>query len=115
MVASDPNMVDYLLNNGAHEDSKLESSTRNVQHAPLFTADILEENKGVLPQYGLLGSHVDSGKRIFHNTNVPFASFVCGVQGSGKSHTTSCLLGMPFKIATEGSADLCVQKMRSFL
>ena len=30
--------------------------------------------------------------KIFQNTNAPFATFVCGVQGSGKSHTTACML-----------------------
>ncbi|KAL1601986.1 hypothetical protein SLS59_005152 [Nothophoma quercina] len=29
---------------------------------------------------------------VFLNTNVPFSTFICGVQGSGKSHTTSCFL-----------------------
>jgi hypothetical protein len=31
--------------------------------------------------------------RLFMNTNVPFSTFICGVQGSGKSHTMSCLIG----------------------
>lgn len=26
------------------------------------------------------------------NTNAPLSTFICGVQGSGKSHTTSCIL-----------------------
>jgi len=30
--------------------------------------------------------------QLFLNTNVPFSAFICGVQGSGKSHTTSCLM-----------------------
>lgn len=30
--------------------------------------------------------------QLFLNTNVPFSTFICGVQGSGKSHTTSCFL-----------------------
>lgn len=58
-----------------------------------------------LPQYGLLGSSewtpstaiLDS--RIFLNTNVPYSAFVCGVQGSGKSHTTACMIGNPRSIA----------------
>lgn len=29
----------------------------------------------------------------FHNTNIPLSEFICGLQGSGKSHTLSCLLG----------------------
>tara|TARA_R110002003_G_scaffold175_10_gene14254 strand:+ start:6236 stop:7012 length:777 start_codon:yes stop_codon:yes gene_type:complete len=29
---------------------------------------------------------------MFLNTNVPISTFICGIQGSGKSHTTSCIL-----------------------
>jgi hypothetical protein len=29
---------------------------------------------------------------LFLNTNVPFPAFICGVHGSGKSHTTTCVL-----------------------
>lgn len=31
--------------------------------------------------------------RVFLNTNIPISAFICGVQGSGKSHTLSCILG----------------------
>ncbi len=30
--------------------------------------------------------------RIFLNVNTPFSAFICGSQGSGKSHTLSCML-----------------------
>lgn len=30
--------------------------------------------------------------RVMLNTNVPFSAFICGLQGSGKSHTTSCII-----------------------
>ena len=65
----------------------------------------------VFPQYGLLcgvltrcGSdgQVDDTKtdgtagytdpRVYLNTNTPWSSFICGSQGSGKSHTLSCML-----------------------
>ncbi|KAH8732413.1 hypothetical protein GQ44DRAFT_754941 [Phaeosphaeriaceae sp. PMI808] len=45
--------------------------------------------------YGLIGSYdeaKDRRSKLFLNTNVPFSIFLCGVQGSGKSHTTSCIL-----------------------
>jgi hypothetical protein len=29
---------------------------------------------------------------LFLNTNVPSSAFICGMQGSGKSHTTACIL-----------------------
>ena len=78
-------------------------SGRDTRDAVLVSANIVEETDDkILPQYGLLGSfHPDScpqlkgpvDDRIFVNTNIPFSAFICGVQGSGKSHTTSCLLG----------------------
>lgn len=35
---------------------------------------------------------VHRDKRLFFNTTVPSSIFICGSQGSGKSHTLSCLL-----------------------
>ena len=72
-------------------------------------------NQNILPQYGLLAQRVctfgDSepethstpstedesntkpkDNRIFINTNAPWSAFICGSQGSGKSHTLSCML-----------------------
>jgi hypothetical protein len=61
----------------------------------------------ILPQYGLLagtlqefGSSDDHDEapdkpndpRIFLNVNSPWSAFICGSQGSGKSHTLSCIL-----------------------
>ncbi|KAJ7318410.1 hypothetical protein DFH08DRAFT_1086620 [Mycena albidolilacea] len=33
-----------------------------------------------------------ASKRVYFNTNTPSSAVICGVQGSGKSHTVSCLL-----------------------
>ncbi|OBZ76986.1 hypothetical protein A0H81_03799 [Grifola frondosa] len=59
----------------------------------------LEEERS---QYGVLGSvlaiqenadrMVPEDPRLYVNTNAPFSAVVCGVQGSGKSHTVSVLL-----------------------
>ncbi|KAJ5380853.1 uncharacterized protein N7496_003281 [Penicillium cataractarum] len=52
----------------------------------------------VYPQYGLLGHRVDDSEDItqdslvYTNTAAPWSTFICGSQGSGKSHTLSCLL-----------------------
>lgn len=55
----------------------------------------------VFPQYGLLGlrtqdddsrSQNDQHNLIYANVTAPWSSFICGSQGSGKSHTLSCLL-----------------------
>ncbi|KIJ59412.1 hypothetical protein HYDPIDRAFT_177831 [Hydnomerulius pinastri MD-312] len=53
-------------------------------------------------QYGVIGEtlsihskssvHVPVDPRLYINTNAPFSAVVCGVQGSGKSHTVSVLL-----------------------
>ncbi|KAF2175168.1 hypothetical protein K469DRAFT_724395 [Zopfia rhizophila CBS 207.26] len=79
--------------NGAQSDGL----DAEIQHAPLISGQVLQEAGEVLPQYGFLGTQATSGvssleSRIFLNTNVPFSAFICGVQGSGKSHTTSCIL-----------------------
>ncbi|KAF2467969.1 uncharacterized protein BDR25DRAFT_266435 [Lindgomyces ingoldianus] len=69
-----------------------------VRHAPLLSGKTIEAAKtDLVPQYGFLGEKitVDTGHSdplIFINTNTPFSAFICGVQGSGKSHTTSCIL-----------------------
>ncbi|KAF7314608.1 p-loop containing nucleoside triphosphate hydrolase protein [Mycena kentingensis (nom. inval.)] len=48
------------------------------------------------PSRGLLGSIVsasaDVGDVVYSNIHAPSSTVVCGVQGSGKSHTVSCML-----------------------
>lgn len=74
------------------------SVEQSIRQAPLVSARvIIEHYKNLVPQYGLLSSLEDeletpTGCQLFLNTNVPFSAFICGVQGSGKSHTTSCIL-----------------------
>lgn len=65
----------------------------------------------VVPQYGLLGRRLETYGHSQHqgpdadtdinkpqdnlaytNTNAPWSTFICGSQGSGKSHTLSCIL-----------------------
>lgn len=68
---------------------------RSIRQAPLLAAEVVSEHyEDLVPQYGLIGSFRDGGSdsQLFLNTNVPFSAFICGVQGSGKSHTTSCIL-----------------------
>ncbi|CAG8983569.1 hypothetical protein HYALB_00009889 [Hymenoscyphus albidus] len=81
---------------------------------PIFTMPVLEHFKETsdegtetaFPQYGLLAGQTDllndngngeakSGEkdpRLFFNIAAPSSTFICGSQGSGKSHTLSCLL-----------------------
>ncbi|KAH9436823.1 hypothetical protein MCOR02_000486 [Pyricularia oryzae] len=78
-----------------------------IKTVPLFTesvrrraADLAPSNSSPFPQYGLLGG-VTSGAngdeapadpRVFYNIAAPSSVFICGSQGSGKSHSLSCLL-----------------------
>ncbi|KAH6638893.1 hypothetical protein C7974DRAFT_409894 [Boeremia exigua] len=74
------------------------SIERSIRQAPLLTEDIITTHyQDLVPQFGLLGSLEDGrsdtlNSQLSLNTNVPFSAFICGVQGSGKSHTTSCIL-----------------------
>jgi hypothetical protein len=92
--------MDFLLpeSGGSNDDGNMQaiSTLARLQHAPLIDASFISSHDGsLLPQYGLLGSHMEARaaeSKLLLNTNVPFSMFVCGVQGSGKSHTTSCIL-----------------------
>lgn len=69
-----------------------------TEHAVLISP-LLESCGWNLPsQYALLGKtaawNTIPDPRIMLNINIPFSTFVCGVQGSGKSHTTACMIGM---------------------
>jgi hypothetical protein len=75
----------------------------DVRNAVIFSTEVLKRyDSELLPQYGLFGSvcptkeslsTVNTDPRLFLNVNIPFSAFICGLQGSGKSHTMSCILG----------------------
>lgn len=85
-----------------------DSSAEEVKTTPLFTMPVLKNQDGVfstssdqIKQYGLLSGSVDENfaedkakwdPRIFQNISAPSSTFICGSQGSGKSHTLSCML-----------------------
>ncbi|RDB22698.1 hypothetical protein Hypma_010340 [Hypsizygus marmoreus] len=87
---------------GATGQTYIES--HDLSTAPLFTRDAYTsaEYSTIASQYGLLGrvisthfkSSVDTpaDPRLYLNTNAPFSAVVCGVQGSGKSHSVSVML-----------------------
>jgi hypothetical protein len=94
----------------ASEESVEVQSVSGVRNAVLFSGDMLGyDGQDDLPQYGLLGSSdricstTISNSRLFLNTNIPFSAFVCGVQGSGKSHTTACMVGKDSKHCIQGN------------
>lgn len=90
-------------------------SARYISNAPLFTDAALQSttrlngqmNRPFIRQYGLIAGNIANkpidpkGKgrdlpvmdpRIFHNVSAPSSVFICGSQGSGKSHTLGCYL-----------------------
>lgn len=86
-----------------------ETQLNAISSSPLFTGSIWRQVEGLGQdsepsasiQYGLLGGNVEilsagtnrmPDPRVFHNITTPMSAFICGSQGSGKSHTLSCLL-----------------------
>ena len=96
----------YLLDSNDESDH-LEGAIFNdyIEDAVIFSANVLKtSDQSIFPQYSLLGEcrlagqsslwpASENDRRLFHNTNIPFSAFICGLQGSGKSHTLSCILG----------------------
>lgn len=100
-----------LLKREARQQEAHEATT-----TPIFTMPVLEhvgrvlaeDSEQLFPQYGLLGGLSDvliddtvrevpfpskgQDPRVFFNISAPSSTFICGSQGSGKSHTLSCLL-----------------------
>lgn len=89
------------------------SHYEEIKTSPLFSGPVLDHfGPAALPQYGLLAGRVqdyndaapplldtdldvdtaNEDARIFLNVNTPWSAFICGSQGSGKSHTLSCML-----------------------
>ncbi|KAH9427500.1 hypothetical protein MCOR02_012130 [Pyricularia oryzae] len=71
-----------------------------TEHVRKRAADLAGPASVPFTQYGLLGGIISDGwgpeapvdPRIFYNIAAPSSVFICGSQGSGKSHTLSCLL-----------------------
>lgn len=80
-----------------------------IRASPIFTEAVRSHAVSVsqssrekpFTQYGLLAGvvkgklrRIDKSEdpRIFYNITAPSSVFICGSQGSGKSHTLSCLL-----------------------
>ncbi|KAF9075978.1 hypothetical protein BDP27DRAFT_1380598 [Rhodocollybia butyracea] len=73
-----------------------------LKDAPILTREAFDRCSSHAAQYGVLGCavscHLKDKKytfrdpRLYLNTNAPLSALVCGVQGSGKSHTVSVML-----------------------
>ncbi|KAA1119465.1 hypothetical protein PGT21_026435 [Puccinia graminis f. sp. tritici] len=80
-------------------DSTLEHSTRN---AVLVTGEAEKSSPGQFPQRAVVGSivgqyahgfpRIPPNPKLYLNVNTPFSTLICGVQGSGKSHSASVIL-----------------------
>ncbi|RPA82414.1 hypothetical protein BJ508DRAFT_238040 [Ascobolus immersus RN42] len=64
----------------------------DLRNAVVISEDVLDANFASIPQYALLGVDRHSQRNMYLNTNIPSSAYICGLQGSGKSHTLSCLL-----------------------
>ncbi|KAJ3728981.1 hypothetical protein DFJ43DRAFT_1139908 [Lentinula guzmanii] len=73
-----------------------------LKNAPIMTRDAFSRCESSTTQYGVLGRVLGcyskkeistfQDSRVYLNTNTPMSALVCGVQGSGKSHTVSVIL-----------------------
>lgn len=109
---------------GSFHNASLAAQKHSLITTPIFTAAaglFVDKNyPAALNQYGLLGRALefvkkesrsnggapngdgvfvrkpekDSDPRVFLNGNAPWSAFICGLQGSGKSHTLACMLGL---------------------
>ncbi|PWY93089.1 hypothetical protein BO94DRAFT_615903 [Aspergillus sclerotioniger CBS 115572] len=84
----------------------ISATTEGYEHAPIISSHVLHEDQkhaNQITQYGLLAASIrpllstnpdepENDPRLFFNVTHPSSTFICGSQGSGKSHTLSCLL-----------------------
>ncbi|KAJ7914991.1 hypothetical protein B0H13DRAFT_1711751 [Mycena leptocephala] len=74
----------------ADQDTDADLLNHQLVTSPLLTYSALKHRAADFPSRGLLGT--SARDRVYINTNTPSSAVICGVQGSGKSHTVSCLL-----------------------
>ena len=89
-----PTTIDYLVNSPLFsiqtvtQDTEIRPKMRPLQCGLL--AEMLLDRSDTLET--LLPSQAYADRRLFFNVTTPSSVFICGSQGSGKSHTLSCLL-----------------------
>ncbi|OBT88915.1 hypothetical protein VE02_01899 [Pseudogymnoascus sp. 03VT05] len=117
-VTEDARLFDYHLDLLRSGSGSGQQGRQDVTTAPIFAMPVLKHAESeavaagnpspVFPQYGLLAGMTEGAPnesksedgdrssihdpRIFFNVAAPSSTFICGSQGSGKSHTLSCLL-----------------------
>ncbi|KAJ7875712.1 hypothetical protein B0H14DRAFT_3547029 [Mycena olivaceomarginata] len=89
-----PNLDDELTFLATAAPTKVDNDANVLHHqlvtSPLLTYSTFERHMAEFPSRGLLGT--SGNERVYINTNAPNSAVICGIQGSGKSHTVSCLL-----------------------
>jgi hypothetical protein len=89
-----PTTMDYLVNSPLFSiqtvtrDTGIISKMRPLQCGLL--AEMLLDRNDALETLPPIQAHAD--RRLFFDVTAPSSIFICGSQGSGKSHTLSCLL-----------------------
>ncbi|EIW82443.1 hypothetical protein CONPUDRAFT_123376 [Coniophora puteana RWD-64-598 SS2] len=94
----------HLLHSDVGFESVERAKDHELRNAPLLTREayVSSHQDVANMQYGVLGKTLSirdkthhltiRDPRLYVNTNAPFSAVVCGVQGSGKSHTVAVLL-----------------------
>ncbi|KAJ7699707.1 hypothetical protein B0H14DRAFT_3174002, partial [Mycena olivaceomarginata] len=89
-----PNLDDELTFLATAAPTKVDNDANVLHHqlvtSPLLTYSTFERHMAEFPSRGLLGT--SGNERVYINTNATNSTVICGIQGSGKSHTVSCLL-----------------------
>ncbi|KAL4876867.1 hypothetical protein BJY04DRAFT_231329 [Aspergillus karnatakaensis] len=89
---------EFLVSGDEDDEKDGASDSVRLGHAVLVSAAL--ESKGCcLSQCALLGklrsqpvTATSADTRVHLNTNTPFSAFICGLQGSGKSHTAAVMI-----------------------
>ena len=86
--------VEFRTNlvHGKNSYIELENSANQGPRTNIFSRGPVLGTRRLAGQSSLWPAS-EKDRRLFHNTNVPFSAFICGLQGSGKSHILSYLLG----------------------
>lgn len=108
-ASRDPVHEELELLHDSISDTRGRSKDHELNTAPIITRDayVAAAYRECATQYGVLGSilsihnknnlpYKPVNPQLYVNTNAPFSAVVCGVQGSGKSHTVSLLLESMF-------------------
>ncbi|KAF8637208.1 hypothetical protein AX16_010867 [Volvariella volvacea WC 439] len=84
-------------------DEAFDATDESYQTAPIMTEDAVKalgtEHAPQLAAYGRVLSQTINGveqqvidSRLYINSNAPFSGVICGLQGTGKSHSTAVLM-----------------------